>query len=170
MADNNGVRRRVFSVLMDDEPGALARVAGVLTGRGYNIDGLTVARIPRLNSEDQRLARMTIVVLASDTMAVQVAAQMQRMVNTHTVEDLTDNPHRVEAEITLIKLVTSLDTKQRAAIQMAESGFRARAILVEAEFVIFDHRGFKGSAQAFAEAMSRYGEIEVACSGPVAIA
>ncbi|HEY1607461.1 MAG TPA: acetolactate synthase small subunit, partial [Allosphingosinicella sp.] len=94
------VERHTIAVLVDNEPGILARVVGLFSGRGYNIDSLTVAEIDRRDN----LSRITIVTSGTPMIIEQIKAQLSRLVPVHTVKDLTaDGPH-VERELALIKV------------------------------------------------------------------
>src|SRR5579862_6458667 len=95
------IERHAIAVLVDNEPGILARVVGLFSGRGYNIDSLTVAEIDRANN----LSRITIVTTGTRMIIEQIKAQLSRLVPVHKVHDLTDEGPCVEREMALIKVV-----------------------------------------------------------------
>ena len=108
MAD---LERHAIAVLVDNEPGVLARVIGLFSGRGYNIESLTVAEVDRTN----RLSRITIVTSGTRMIIEQIKAQLSRLVPVHRVHDLTDEGPFVEREMALIKVGQRRDADRVAA-------------------------------------------------------
>src|SRR3546814_4091949 len=111
-----------MAVLVDNEPGILARVVGLFSGRGYNIDSLTVAAVDR----SARLSRITIVTSGSEMVIEQIRNQLDRLVPVHKVADLTAQGAFVERELALVK-VAGLGEKRVEALRIADV-FRARAV------------------------------------------
>ena len=99
-ADANAVNRAIVAILVDNEPGVLARVVGLFSGRGYNIESLTVAEVNRADN----LSRITIVTSGTAMIIEQIKAQLARLVPVHTVRDLTAEGPHVERELALIKV------------------------------------------------------------------
>ena len=104
MAD---LERHAIAVLVDNEPGVLARVIGLFSGRGYNIESLTVAEVDRKN----QLSRITIVTSGTRMIIEQIKAQLARLVPVHRVHDLTDEGPIVEREMALIKVAGNGETR-----------------------------------------------------------
>lgn len=172
MTDSNGVaRRRVLSVLVDNEPGVLARIIGLFSGRGWNIDGLTVAPVLSSRYKERSVSRMTIVTSASDDHLPHVVDKIRSLVPVLDVQDITHHEDRVEADITLAVAITCDPVVQTQISQMAWTQFRAMAIRTKPKFIVLRFVGQDRAAQDFVEAIRRFGvEVETAHSGPVAIA
>ena len=153
-----------LAVLVDDEPGVLARVIGLFSGRGYNIESLTVSSIDTA----AHLSRITIVTTGTPQIIAQIKAQLGRLVPVHTVHDLTlDGPH-LERELALIK-TRNVGEQRIEALRIADM-FRARAIDSTLESFVFELTGSPSKITAFVELMSALGAIEVSRTGIVAIA
>jgi acetolactate synthase-1/3 small subunit len=153
-----------LAVLVDDEPGVLARVIGLFSGRGYNIESLTVSSVDTA----AHLSRITIVTTGTPQIVAQIKAQLGRLVPVHTVHDLTlDGPH-LERELALIK-TRNVGEQRIEALRIADM-FRARAIDSTLESFVFELTGSPSKITAFVELMSALGAIEVSRTGIVAIA
>ena len=153
-----------LAVLVDDEPGVLARVIGLFSGRGYNIESLTVSSVDTA----AHLSRITIVTTGTPQIIAQIKAQLGRLVPVHTVHDLTlDGPH-LERELALIK-TRNVGEQRIEALRIADM-FRARAIDSTLESFVFELTGSPSKITAFVELMSALGAIEVSRTGIVAIA
>jgi acetolactate synthase-1/3 small subunit len=113
--------RRVISVLLENESGALSRVAGLFSARGYNIEGLSVAP-----TDDETVSRMTIVTRGDDQIIEQIIKQLRKLIEVIKVNDLTEGPH-IEREMVLIK-VYAADAEARAEVDRVAEMFRARVI------------------------------------------
>lgn len=152
-----------ISVLVDNEPGVLARVVGLFSGRGYNIESLTVAEI---NIEDN-LSRITIVTSGTPMIIEQIKAQLGRLVPVHGVSDLTvEGPH-VERELALIK-VKGEGEKRVESLRIADI-FRARVVDSTNSSFVFEIVGDTGKLDAFIELMAPLGLVDVSRSGVAAI-
>ncbi len=153
-----------MSVLVDNEPGVLARVVGLFSGRGYNIESLTVAEV---NFEDN-LSRITIVTSGTPMIIEQIKAQLERLVPVHGVNDLTvDGPH-VERELALVK-VRGTGEQRVESLRIADI-FRARAVDSSNDSFVFEIVGDTGKLNAFIELMGPLGLIDVSRTGVAAIA
>ena len=153
-----------MSVLVDNEPGVLARVVGLFSGRGYNIESLTVAEV---NFEDN-LSRITIVTSGTPMVIAQIKAQLERLVPVHGVDDLTvDGPH-VERELALVKVRGSGEARVES-LRIADI-FRARAVDSSNDSFVFEIVGDTGKLNAFIELMGPLGLIDVSRTGVAAIA
>ena len=153
-----------MSVLVDNEPGVLARVIGLFSGRGYNIESLTVAEV----DIQENLSRITIVTSGTPMVIEQIKAQLERLVPIHGVNDLTiEGPH-VERELALVK-VLGVGEKRVEALRIADI-FRARAVDSTNDSFIFEIVGDTGKLNAFIELMVPLGLIDVSRTGVAAIA
>ena len=103
MSDTPTIERHIISVLVDNEPGVLARVIGLFSGRGYNIESLTVAE----TDEGRALSRISIVTTGTPMVIEQIKAQLARLVPIHSVRDLTENDVTIERELALVKIINS---------------------------------------------------------------
>ena len=153
-----------MSVLVDNEPGVLARVIGLFAGRGYNIESLTVAEV---NVEDN-LSRITIVTSGTPMVIEQIKAQLERLVPVHGVSDLTvEGPH-VEREVALVK-VQSSGEKRVESLRIADI-FRARTVDSTNVSFVFEIVGDTCKLDAFINLMVPLGLIDVSRTGVAAIA
>ena len=156
--------RHTISVVVDNEPGVLARVIGLFSGRGYNIESLTVAEV----NLDENLSRITVVTSGTPMIIEQIKAQLTRLVPVHKVADLTlDGPH-VERELALIKV----KGKGNARVEALRIGdiFRARAVDSTNNSFVFEIVGNTGKIDAFIDLMKPLGLVDVSRTGVVAIA
>jgi acetolactate synthase-1/3 small subunit len=163
MPEPQPFERHTLSVFVDNEPGVLARVIGLFSGRGYNIDSLTVAE----TDPEGRRSRITIVTSGTRQIIEQIKAQLGRLVPVHRVNDLTvEGPH-VEREMALIK-VRGTGDKRVEALRIADI-FRARVVDSTNESFIFEIVGRTEKLEAFIKLMKPLGLIDVARTGVVAI-
>ena len=152
-----------ISVLVDNEPGVLARVIGLFAGRGYNIESLTVAEV----DVTENYSRITIVTSGTPMIIEQIKAQLGRLVPVHGVNDLTvEGPH-VERELALVK-VRGVGEKRVESLRIADI-FRARAVDSTNESFIFEIVGDTGKLNAFIELMRPLGLVDVSRTGIAAI-
>ena len=158
------IERHTIAVLVDNEPGILARVVGLFSGRGYNIDSLTVAEVDRANN----LSRITVVTSGTRMIIEQIKAQLSRLVPVRKVHDLTDEGPFVEREMALFKVVGKGEHRIEA-LRLADI-FRARVIDSTIESFIFEMTGAAEKLNAFTELMEPLGLVEVSRTGAVAIA
>jgi acetolactate synthase I/III small subunit len=157
-------RRATISVLVDNEAGVLARVIGLFSGRGYNIDSLTVAPVDDARGQ----SRINIVTSGTDMVIEQIKAQLDRLVPVHRVADLTlEGPH-VAREMALIKVVGRGEHRAEA-LRLADA-FRARVVDATTESFVFEMTGSTAKLDAFLELMRPLGLAEVSRTGVAAIA
>lgn len=156
--------RHTLTVLVDNEFGVLARVIGLFSGRGYNIESLTVAEV----EHDSKLSRITIVTSGSEMVIEQIKRLLERMVPVHKVNDLTVEGAHVERELALIK-VKGTGNNRIEALRIAEV-FRARSVDACHDSFIFEITGTSEKVDAFIDIMRPLGLTEMARSGVVAIA
>ena len=157
-------QRHTLAVLVDNEPGILARIAGLFTARGYNIESLTVSDV----SADKATSRLTIVTAASDAIMEQIIAQLDRLVPVHSVTDLTALGPHVERELALVKVAGTGD-KRIEAMRLADI-YRARVLDATVASFVFEVTGGREKIDKFIELMGEVGLVEVARTGIVAIA
>jgi acetolactate synthase-1/3 small subunit len=158
------LRNATIAVLVENEAGILARVVGLFSGRGYNIESLTVAPV----DEQRRLSRITIVTSGTDMVIEQIKAQLDRLVPVHKVSDLTlEGPH-LSREMALIKVVGRGEHRMEA-LRLADA-FRARVVDATTESFVFEMTGVGDKLDAFIALMRPIGLAEVSRTGVVAIA
>ena len=160
----NGQRAATIAVLVENEAGVLARVIGLFSGRGYNIDSLTVAPV----DETGRISRITVVTSGTDMVIEQIKAQLDRLVPVHKVSDLTiEGPH-LTRELALIKVVGKGDDRMEV-LRLADA-FRARVVDATTESFVLEMTGNADKIDAFVALMRPIGLTEVSRTGAVAIA
>lgn len=153
-----------ISVLVDNEPGILARVVGLFSGRGYNIESLTVAQI----DAKKNLSRITIVTAGTPMVVEQIKAQLDRLVPVHKVHDLTlEGPH-LERELALVKVKGTGD-KRVEALRLADV-FRAKVVDAKTDSFIFEVTGTSDKVQTFVGLMQSLGLVDIGRTGIVAMA
>ncbi|MCU6453507.1 acetolactate synthase small subunit [Sphingomonas sp. A2-49] len=155
--------RHTLAVIVDNEPGILARIAGLFTARGYNIESLTVSEI----TADKSVSRITIVTSASPATMEQIIAQLDRLVPVHKVTDLTAQGAHVERELALVKVAGTGDHRIEA-LRLADV-YRARVVDATTSSFVFEVTGGIEKIDKFVELMGEVGLIEVARTGIVAI-
>ena len=155
--------RHTLAIIVDNEPGILARIAGLFTARGYNIESLTVSEI----TADQSVSRITIVTSASAATMEQILAQLERLVPVHQVTDLTAAGPHVERELALVKVRGSGDHRIEA-LRLADV-YRARVVDATTSSFVFEVTGGRDKIDTFVTLMREVGLIEVARTGIVAI-
>ena len=158
------IERHTMAVLVDNEPGVLARVIGLFSGRGYNIESLTVSTV----SEDKSKSRITIVTSGTPMIIEQIKAQLNRLVPVSDVYDLTEEGPHIEREVALIKLLAK-GPERRESLRIADI-FRARVADTTVDSFVFMVTGTQEKIDAFTELMRALGAVESARSGGVAIA
>ena len=156
------VNRHILTVLVDNEPGVLARVIGMFSGRGYNIDSLNVAEV-----SNQHLSRITIVTHGTIEVIDQIQSQLMRIVPVHTVTNLDQEDSSVEAEVALVYMFVNEKNKKKA-FQICDL-YRARKIENENNSIIFEIAGTSERIDTFINDISKITKIEIVRSGPVAI-
>jgi len=153
-----------MSVLVDNEPGVLARVIGLFAGRGYNIESLTVSE----TEHEAHLSRITIVTTGTPMVIEQIKNQLDRLVPIHSVTDLTVLGHPIERELALLK-VAGKGEKRVEALSLAEA-FHAQIIDSSTEHFVFEMTGEQSRIEEFIALMQPLGLVEVCRTGLAAIA
>ncbi|MAZ98257.1 MAG: acetolactate synthase small subunit [Rhodospirillaceae bacterium] len=157
-------QRHTIALLVDNEPGVLARVIGLFAGRGYNIESLTVSEVDTVKG----YSRITIVTSGTEMVIQQIKALLSRIVPVHEVHDLSiEGPH-LERELALIK-INNTGEQRIEAMRIADM-FRARAIDSTLTSFVFEVTGSPRKVDAFINLMSAIGNTEVCRGGVVAIA
>ncbi|RPF70400.1 acetolactate synthase small subunit [Aurantiacibacter spongiae] len=159
--EHRHAERHVLNVTVDNEPGILAKITGLFTARGYNIDSLTVADI----SEDHHISRITVVTNGPPQVIDQIMAQLDRLVPVHKVVDLTEEGPHVERELALIKVRGRGDDRVEA-LRLADV-FRARPVDTTTESFIFELTGPPDKIDSFVALMREIGLVEVGRTGIV---
>ncbi|MBX6320407.1 MAG: acetolactate synthase small subunit [Rhodospirillaceae bacterium] len=158
------IETHTICVLVDNEAGILARVVGLFSGRGYNIESLTVAEV----DPEQKLSRITLVTSGTPMVIEQIKNQLARLVPVHKVSDLTlEGPH-IERELVLVK-VRGTGEKRVESLRIADI-FRARAVDSTTESFVFEVTGSSDKIDAFIRLMKPLGLVDVSRTGIVAIA
>jgi acetolactate synthase I/III small subunit len=153
--------RHVLAITVDNEAGILAKIAGLFTARGYNIDSLTVADI----SENHAVSRITIVTQGPPAVIDQIHAQLERLVPVHKVVDLTEAGPHVERELALIKVAGKGDSRVEA-LRVADV-FRAKVVDTTTASFIFELTGTPEKIDSFIAIMRELGLVEVGRTGIV---
>ena len=154
-------KRHIISILVENKFGVLARVAGLFSGRGYNIESLTV------NSTDKHdVSMMTIVTNGDDKIIEQIIKQLRKLINVLKVRDLTSYNH-IEMELVLVKVYVS--QKYRSDIYNMVNTFRGNVVDITPESMVIEITGDNDKLQAFIELVRPYGIIEMIRSGCLAI-
>jgi len=157
------IERHTIAVLVDNEPGVLARVIGLFSGRGYNIESLTVAEVDRAAG----LSRITIVTTGTRMIIEQIKAQLSRLVPVHKIHDLTDEGPFVEREMALIKVAGKGEARIES-LRLADI-FRARVVDSTTESFVFEMTGSSEKLNAFITLMEPLGLVEISRTGAAAI-
>ncbi len=165
MSEAPAHRTATIAVLVENEAGVLARVIGLFSGRGYNIDSLTVAPV-----EDERgRSRINIVTSGTEMVIEQIKAQLDRLVPVHRVADLSRDGAYVAREMALIKVVSNTGDKRSEALRLADA-FRARVVDATIASFVFEMTGSSDKLDAFVDLMRPLGLAEVSRTGVAAIA
>jgi acetolactate synthase-1/3 small subunit len=159
----SNIERHTLSVLVDNEPGVLARVVGLFSGRGYNIESLTVAEV----AHETHLSRITIVTTGTPEVIEQIRHQLERLVPIHRVTDLTVTGKAIERELAMIKVRGTGDDRVEA-LRLADA-FRARVIDATNESFVFELTGKTEKIDQFVDLMRPIGLVEVSRTGVAAI-
>lgn len=157
------IETHTLSALVDNEPGVLARVIGLFSGRGYNIDSLTVTE----TSHVRHISRITIVTTGTPMVIEQIKAQLERLVPVHKVTDLTVQGRALERELALVKVAGKGDNRVEA-LRLGEA-FRAHVVDASTEHFVFEVIGKVGKIEQFIQLMKPLGLVEVARTGIAAI-
>ena len=157
------VEKRTYAVFVDNEPGVLARVVGLFSARGYNIESLTVAE----TDVARHVSRITIVTSGTALILDQIRAQLERMVSVREVHDVTRDPQGVERELALVK-VKGNGADRVEALRVADI-FRARVIDTTHESFVFEVTGASGKIDKFVDLMRPLGLVELSRTGVLSI-
>lgn len=155
--------RHTLSVLVDNEPGVLARVIGLFSGRGYNIDSLTVSE----TEHAAHLSRITLVTTGTPMVIEQIKNQLDRLVPVHRVVDMTVAGPSLERELALVKVRGGGENRVES-LRLADA-FRARVVDASTESFVFELTGRPDKIDGFVELMRPLGLTEVSRTGVVAI-
>jgi len=158
------VERHTIAILVDNESGVLARVIGLFSGRGYNIESLTVAEV----DPAEQLSRITVVTSGTPMIIEQIKNQLDRLVPIHKVRDLTIDGPGLERELALVK-VRGTGEKRVESLRIADI-FRARVVDATIESFVFEMTGSTDKLNAFINLMRPLGLVDVARTGVAAIA
>ena len=162
-AVSSTIRRHLITVLVDNEPGVLARVVGMFSGRGYNIDSLNVAEIVT----KEHLSRITIVTHGTEDVVDLIRKQLMTIVPVHSVTNLENENSPVEAEVALAYLHVS-DSNKKNVLNVCDI-YRARKIENEHNTTVFEIAGTSERINSFIKEITKIVKIEVVRSGPIAI-
>jgi acetolactate synthase I/III small subunit len=158
------VEAHTLAIIVDNEPGVLARVIGLFSGRGYNIDSLTVSE----TEHQKHLSRITIVTRGTPMVIEQIKNQLERLVPVHRVVDMTVMGAAIERELAMVKVRGKGDHRVEA-LRLADA-FRARVIDASTESFVFEITGASDKIESFIKLMLPLGLVEVSRTGVVAIA
>jgi acetolactate synthase-1/3 small subunit len=153
--------RHTISVLVENKFGVLARIAGMFSGRGFNIDSLNVAP-----THDPEISRITVVVHGDDTVLDQITKQLRKLVNVIEVSDFKKG-QAVDRELAIVKIAA--DSNTRAEIIQICDIFRSKIINVATDSVIIELTGDRGKLEAFLELIRPFGILELARTGKLAM-
>jgi acetolactate synthase I/III small subunit len=155
--------RHTLSVLVDNEPGILARIVGLFAARGFNIDSLTVSE----TEHEKGLSRITVVTVASPKVLTQIKLQLERLVPVHKVHDLTAEGKALERELALVK-VASVGEPRAESLRLADA-YRAQIVDATTESFVFEITGKPSKIDSFISIMVPLGLVEVVRTGLAAI-
>ena len=163
MTESSPIEQHTLSVLVDNEPGILARVIGLFSGRGYNIDSLTVSE----TEHEKHLSRISIVTTGTPMVIEQIKNQIERLVPVHRVVDLTARGDLLGRELALVKVVGKGEPRVEA-LRLAEA-FRAQVVDASTEHFVFEITGRSSKIEQFVVLMQPLGLVEVSRTGVAAI-
>ena len=156
--------KHTVSVLVDNEPGVLARVIGLISGRGYNIESLTVAEV----DADAHISRITFVTLGNETTINKMISQLQKLVPVKKAINITLDKQGIEREMALVKVVATGE-KRVESLRLSDA-FRAKVIDTTHDSFVFELNGSPVKIDAFIDLMTPLGLSEISRTGVVAIA
>ncbi len=159
----DAVEQHTLSILVDNEPGVLARVIGLFSGRGYNIESLTVSE----TEHEKHLSRITVVTSGTANVIDQIKAHLDRLVPVHRVVDLTEQGEAIERELALIKVVGK--GEQRVEAMRLASAFGARVLDASLTSFVFELTGATEEIERFIKTMTAVGLTEVSRTGIAAM-
>ena len=153
--------RHVLSALVQNQPGVLAHVSGMLASRGFNIDSLAVGE-----TEEQQFSRMTFVVHGDDGVLEQVRKQLEKIVSVVRVDDISSQNH-VERDLMLIKVV--VPSEKRIEVSLLVETFRGRVVDITSDTLMIEISGTEEKIEAFISLMRPYGILQLARTGRIAL-
>ena len=162
-AITEAIERRTLAIIVDNEPGVLARIAGLFSGRGYNIESLTVTE----TEHEKHVSRLTIVTKGTAKVLEQIKAQLDRLVPVHRVLDLTISGPSIERELALVKVRGSGEHRMEA-LRLA-TAFGAKPVDATLESFVFEITGSTDDVERFINLMAAIGLVEVSRTGVAAI-
>lgn len=162
-SQSSDVERHTLTVLVDNEPGILARIAGLFSARGYNIDSLTVSE----TEHEKGLSRITIVTVAGPQTLSQIKLQLERLIPVHKVHDLTAEGKPLERELALVK-VAGTGNHRVETLRLADA-FRAQVVDASVDSFVFEITGKPSKIEQFISLMMPLGLVEVVRTGVAAI-
>jgi acetolactate synthase-1/3 small subunit len=154
--------RHTISILVENKFGVLTRVAGLFSGRGYNIDTLNVGP-----TQDADISRMTIVTRGDDATVEQIVKQLKKLVNVIEVQDFREGEY-VDRELLLVKV--NVDSKSRAEVMQITDIFRAKIVDVQPKSLTVEITGDESKVEKFLQLMKTFGILELTRTGKVALA
>jgi acetolactate synthase-1/3 small subunit len=157
------IEKRTFAVLVDNEPGVLARIAGMFSGRGYNIESLTVTE----TEHEKHVSRLTIITRGTAAVLDQIRAQLERLVPVHRVMDITTSGPSIERELALVK-VAGKGEHRMEALRLA-TAFGAKPVDATLGSFVFEVTGSSEDVERFIGLMTEIGLVEVSRTGVAAI-
>ncbi len=157
------IRRHTLAVIVDNEPGVLSRIAGLFSGRGYNIESLTVSE----TEHDKHVSRITVITSGSEKIIDQIKHHLERLVPVHRVLDLTLEGDALEREMALIKVVGKGDARAEA-LRLA-AAFGARTLDATLTSFVFELTGSSEDIERFVKIMTSVGLVEVSRTGIAAM-
>lgn len=161
--ETSQVERHTLTVLVDNEPGILARIAGLFSARGFNIDSLTVSE----TEHEKGLSRITVVTVATPKTLLQIKLQLERLIPVHRVHDLTAEGSSLERELALVKVAGTGDNRVET-LRLADA-FRAQVVDASTESFVFEITGKASKIEQFIALMVPLGLVEVVRTGLAAI-
>jgi acetolactate synthase-1/3 small subunit len=164
MAIDTTYRSATISVLVENEAGVLARVIGLFSGRGYNIESLTVAPV----EDGRNRSRINIVTSGTEMVIAQIKAQLDRLVPVYRVADLTLQGPHIAREMALVKVITSTAEQRAEALRLSDA-FRARVVDATVASFVFEMTGSTEKLDAFVDLMRPLGLAEVSRTGVAAM-
>jgi acetolactate synthase I/III small subunit len=163
ITQESNIRRHTISVLVDNEPGVLARVIGLFSGRGYNIESLTVSE----TDTAENLSRITVVTSGTPMIIEQIKVQLDRLVPVHKVKDLTLEGPFIEREMALVKVVASGE-KRVESLRIGDV-FKARVVDATIASFVFELTGSAEELDRFIDLMQQLGVVDVSRTGAAAL-
>jgi acetolactate synthase I/III small subunit len=161
------IEKRTYAIIVDNEPGVLARIAGMFSGRGYNIESLTVTE----TEHEKHISRLTIITRGTGDVLDQIKAQLERLVPVHRVMDLTTSGPSIERELALVKVRQKGKDKSEhrmEALRLA-SAFGAKTVDATLESFVFEITGSSDDVERFIAVLAGIGLVEVSRTGVAAI-